>query len=244
MTTLRQSWLWVGIVIVHGGLILACNTNVPQQQSVPQENQLSVETTKIVESVKTFAEDQGPQGQEALRNLEGYPKPELLGALRNLDRSLPATDKLRPQIAFLFCWMNQDYEINVRTIEAALSKSSPYQGFYADDAETLLSRLIQHGKKDLLKPLFQSASWADGALSEGLSITFSRELKDDPEQFLNQLSPSPANIRENVYALIKSSASLSEADLKKLRASLSLMRTTSPAHQLARELLEHLEKSL
>ena len=152
MTTWRLSWLWVGIVIVHGGLSLACVTSIPQQKSAAQGNQSSVETTKIVELVKTFAEDQGPQGQEALRTLEGYPKPELLGALRNLDRSLAATDKLRPQIAFLLCWINQDYEINVRTIEAALSKSPPYQGFYADDAETLLSRLIQRGKKDLLKP--------------------------------------------------------------------------------------------
>ncbi len=244
MKTRTRNSLWVRIVIiVHGGLIFACNTTISQQQSVPQRNQLSVERTKVVESVKTFAEDQGPRGQEALRNLEGYPRPELLEALRNLDRSLPAADKLRPQIAFLLCWLNQDYDTNVRTIEAALSKSSPYQGFHADDAETLLSRLIQRGKKDLLKPLFESASWSDGALSEGLGTTFSRELLNDPEQFLNQVSLSPANTRERVYALIKSSNSLSDADLKKLRASLSSIPTTSSVHQLAKELLEHLDKS-
>ena len=245
MTTRTRNSLWVGIVIiVHGGLILACNSNIPRQQSVPQKNQLSVETTQIVELVKTFAEDQGPLGQEALRKLEGYPQPELLGVLRNLDRSLPAADKLHPQTAFLLCWLNQDYEINVKTIEAALSKSSPYQGFYADDAETLLSRLIQRGKKDLLKPLIQSASWADGALSEALGVTFSKELQQDPEQFLNQLSASPVNTREKVYALIKSSHSLSEADLKKLRTSLSSVPTTSSVHQIAKELLEHFDEKL
>ena len=224
--------------------MVACTTDLPQHQSVSQGNfnRQGVETTKIMELVKTFAEDQGPQSQEALRNLESYPRPELLGALTDLDHSLAASDKLRPQIAFLLCWLNQDYETNVRTIESALSKSSPYQSFYADDAETLLSRLIQRGKKHLLKPLFESASWADGALSEGLGITFSRELQNDPEQFLSQLLPSPANTRQKVYALIKSSDSLNEVELTKLRASLSSIPTTSSVHQIAKELLKSLDE--
>jgi len=73
-----------------------------------------------------------------------------------------------------------------------------YEGFYADDAASMLSRLIEHGKKDLLKPLFESATWADGALAEGLSETFARELQNDREQFLKLLSSYPADTRKKV----------------------------------------------
>jgi hypothetical protein len=62
----------------------------------------------------------------------------------------------------------------------------------------MLSRLIEHGKKDLLKPLFESATCADGALSEGLGETFARELQNDPEQFLSQPSTYRAETREKV----------------------------------------------
>src|SRR5262249_39669883 len=145
-----------------------------------------------------------------------------------------------PQIAFVFCWLEHDYEANVKLIESALSKTSPYQGFYADDAESMLSRLIDRGKKDLLKPLFDSTAWADGALSEGLSETFARGLQNDPEQFLSQLSPYPENTRQKVYWLIQSSDSFTESALSNLRRRLSSIPKTSTAYTPAKELLRTL----
>ena len=107
-------------------------------------------------------------------------------------------------------------------IEAALSKSSPYEGFSADDAESLLDRLIEHGRKDLLLPLFDSVSWSDGALAEGWGVTFARELKNDPEQFLSNLSTYPAATRERVYWLIQPFDVFTNSELNHVRKRLSI----------------------
>jgi hypothetical protein len=235
-----------GIVVltVNGTLIAGCKTALPSGQSLTNESisQRDTATTnkQMSQLVKTFSEDQGPLGQEALRKLQAYPQTELIGTLVELQRTVAPSDKLRPQIAFVFCWLERDYESNVKLIESALSKTSRYQGFYADDAQMMLSRLTQRGKKDLLKPLFESVSWADGALAEGLAETFARESKSDPEQFLSQLVPSPTNTREKVYWLIQSSDSFTDSELSDLRRRLSSIPKTSAVYEPAKELLRTL----
>lgn len=192
------------------------------------------------ELVKTFAEDQGPLGGEALRKLQTFPQPELISRLVELERTVAPDDKLRPQVAFLFCWLDHEYASNVKLIQTALSKTSKYNGFYADDAQMMLDRLIQHGHKDLLSSLFEAAPWADGALAEGLADTFARELKANPEAFLTQLSTFPQNTRKQTYMLIQSGNSYNENDLGVLRKQLSSIPKTSAIYEPANELLRAL----
>lgn len=230
-------------LILSGGFIAGCTAvsetsndrDVSQRQNAPSDK----ETREIRELLKTFSEDVGPKGEDAWRKLQASPDSQLINELEQLERNASASDRIRPQIAFVFCWIDRDCVTRVSVIEAALSKSSPYQGFYADDAESMLSRLIERGKKDLLKPLFESATWSDGALSEGLSDTFRRELQKDPEQFLSLLSPCAADTRQKVYWLTTVDG-FTDNELTVLRRRLSTISKTSRAYEAARELLQAL----
>lgn len=224
--------------ILSGSFIAGCitasrtNSNLTNENISQREGVLS--NKQIIELLKTFSEDAGPEGQEAWRKLRA--DPELISKLETLEREASPTDKIRPQIAFVFYWLDRDCATKVGVIESALSKSSPYQGFYADDAESMLSRLVERGKKDLLKPLFESTTWADGALSEGLSETFTRELQKDPEQFLNQLSTYPPDTRKKVYRLVQTSDAFTDSELTALLKRLSTIPKTSAAYEPAQEL--------
>ena len=186
--------------------------------------------------IKEFSKDEGQPGFEAWRKLQAYPDSELIKELEALERAASASGKIRPQIAFVFCWIGQNCAKKVGVIEAALSKPSPYEGFYGDDAESMLSRLIERGNKDLLKPLFESATRSDGALAEGLTDTFRRELQKNPEQFLRLLSSHPPGTRKRVYSLITVDG-FDKKELTDLRKRLSNIPKTSPAYKPARELL-------
>ena len=230
-------------LIVIGAFVAGCTTALPTGQGMTNDNNSRRDSVmnneELSELIKTFSEDRGPKGEEAFAKLQAYPAPELIGRLVDLERTVGPSDKLRPQIAFLFCWLEHDYESNVKLIESALSKTSPYQGFYADDAESMLSRLIDHGKKDLLKPLFESTTWADGALSEGLSVTFARGLQNDPEHFLSQLSPYPKT-REKSLLADPIVDSFTESASSNLRRRLSSIPKTPTAYEPAKELLRSL----
>ena len=228
-------------MVLSGWSFAGCTMRPATQGNANNANMTAPESTQqLSEAVKTFAGDQGSRDQEALDKLQSYPKPELVRRLVELNASLSPNDKLRPQIAFVLCWMGQDYASNVKVIQSALSKSSQYEGFYADDAYTMLDRLLQQGHKDLLPSLFEAASWSDGALSAGLADTFSRELKENPEEFLTQLSPLPAKAREQVYNLIHSSDAYTQSDLNDIRRHLSTIPRTSAAYAPAKELLRYL----
>jgi hypothetical protein len=230
--------------ILSGAFIAGCKTTSPTDRSLTNENISQRDNTtsskQITELVETFSEDVGPEGQQAWRKLRAYSEMELISELEQLKAKASPSDKLRPKIAFVYCWLDRDYETNVKIIESALSKSPPYQGFYADDAESLLDRLIEHGKKDLLKPLFDSVSWSDGALAEGLGVTFARELQNDPEQFLSQLSTYPSDTRKTVYFLIQPSDVYTDSELSDLRKRLSNIPKTSAAYEPAKEFLRTL----
>ena len=238
---LKQIILTTSLMMLSGSLLVGC-TKHPATQGNPNNANMTApgSTQQLSEAVKTFAEDQGSPGQEALHKLQNYPKPELVRRLVELNASLSPKDKLRPQIAFVLCWMGQDYASNVKVIQSALSKTSKYEGFNADDAYSMLDRLIQQGHKDLRTSLFEIAPSADGALSEGLSETFSRELKQNPEEFLTQLSPRSAKEREQVYKLIYASDAFSQSDLDGIRKRLATFPRTSAAFAPAQELLRYL----
>jgi hypothetical protein len=227
------------ILLMNVGLTASCTTGLPTDKSeinsAKSQRDTASKNKRIRELLKTFSEDVGPVGLEAFRNLQAEPK--FMETLLELQGAAPPSDRVRPQIAFVFCWLDRNYESNVKVIESALSKSSPYEGLYAGDAQMMLSRLIQRGKKDLLKPLLQSMSFADGDLAEGLGDTFARELQSDPEQFLTELSAFPADTRKDVYYLIHPSDSFTDKELSNLRRRLSSIPSTSNAYKPAKELL-------
>lgn len=199
-----------------------------------------VNDEKLTQLVETFSEDQGEIGNEAWRNLQATPKADLVQALDKLNQRLPANDSLRPKIAFVLCNLDHDYSRNARVIESALAKSPPFEGFYADDAAVLLSRLTQRGDKNLLRVLFLSASWSDGGLAEVLGETFSQELNQDPENFLLQLKAIPQPTRREVYRLIEFSDSFTREELTTLKTRLSSIPLDSPIEEVAREVLKSL----
>jgi hypothetical protein len=80
-------------------------------------------------------------------------------------------------IAFALCYAGRDCAANVAVIESAFDKPSPFKGFYADEAQEMLNRLIdkanQEGRQDevknLLVKLLAAAPGADGAQLQRLT---------------------------------------------------------------------------
>lgn len=228
------------VSLLSGTLVAGCNTASQTSKRLSNEKVSQAESAPSNEQMRgllnTFSQDVGPRGEEAWRKLRAYPESQLISALAAIERDASPSDQIRPQIAFVFCWIGRDCAKNVSVIEAALSKSSTYQNFYADDAESMLSRLIERGNKALLKPLFESATWSDGALSEELTDTFAKELQKDPEQFLRLLSTCPPHTRKTVYWLIAVDG-FDDKELIVLRKRLSSIPKTSQVYKTARELL-------
>jgi hypothetical protein len=233
---------WCLLLTIYGVVVIGCATGQqknrnPAESATAAQSSSNVNEERLSQLVRTFSEDQGEIGNEAWRNLQTTPKTDLVQSLDKLNQGLPSKDPLRPKIAFVLCNLDHDYSRNTQVIESALAKSSPFDRFYADDAEVLLSRLIQRGDKTLLKELFLSANWSDASLAEGLGDTFTRELEQDPEQFLLQLKEVPQQTRHEVYALIEYSDSLTRDQVISLKARLSSIPRDSPIAETAREVL-------
>ena len=236
---------WCLLLTIYGGLVIGCATG-QQKNRNPSENATAAQSSsnasdeRLRQLVKTFSEDQGEIGNEAWRNLQATPKTDLVQSLLKLNQGLPGKDPLRPKIAFVLCNLDHDYSHNTKVIESALAKSSPFDRFYADDAEVLLSRLIQRGDKTLLRVLFLSANWSDASLAEGLGETFTRESEQDPEQFLLQLNEVLRQMRHEVYARIEASDSVTRDEVISLKSRLSSIPRDPPLAETAREVLNSL----
>ena len=176
---------------------------------------------QLIELVKLFAEDAGPRGTNAFEQLRSR-----TDSLSQLQNSLQQDDALRPMIAFALCYAGRDCTANIAVIESALKKPAPFKGFYADEAQEMLSRLIdrasQDGRNDevknLILKLLAAAPEADGALSEGLGVTLSLKLRDQTSSFLaalNELTTTTnsAAIRTSALDLILSADYLTANEL-------------------------------
>jgi hypothetical protein len=230
---------WCLLPVVNGLLVIGCSTASPTIQDGAANSNINqgiddINRARLSEEVRIFAEDQGTIGQEAWRNLQSRSRTEVVESLVKLEQTLGPRDHLRPKIAFVLCNLDHEYAHNSEVIESALSKTPPFEGFYADDAEGLLSRLVQRGDKKLLRVLFDSVRWSDGALGEGLADTFSRELTQDPEKFLFQLKDTPQEVRSEVY---KFADSLTPDEVTTLRSRLLSIPHGSPISEIGKELL-------
>jgi len=199
----------------------------------PRTKVMDPELTRLI---KTFSEDVGGNGQAAWQRLESYPREDLINSLLNLRNDLPKDSPMRYSIAFVLCNLNYEYQPNVHVIVSALTKVPHEQNYDADSAESMLGRLIHRGDKELLRVLFGAVPWSDGALAEGLSDTFSEELRSEPKEFLTRLRNEPKDTRSKTYRLI-ASGSLTAKDLQNLRGQLAALPRTAPIFQVAQELL-------
>jgi hypothetical protein len=139
------------------------------------------QTKGLEDLIQEYTEDQGEIGQAAWEKMQQGGRDKLISNLLQLRDSHPTDHALQPKIAFLLCNLNYEYESNKQLIVSGLGSNSPFQGFQADQSQSLLSRLIERGDKQLLRELFAVAGKADGDLAEGLAETFSRELRNEPE---------------------------------------------------------------
>jgi hypothetical protein len=235
MTRGRISFL--GLLMV---LLLSCQGPKPKQQtnnSAVTSNTETLNDADLVKLIQKFAEDEGEEGEKVFNELRSIPRTELISALSRLRNSLSPTDSLQPQIAFVFCYLDQDYKTNAEILASALSKEPKYQNFDADWAASLLARLIKRGDKSLLKTLFTAVLWSDGALSEELGVTFGHELTDRTQSFVEMLVDQPVEVRTHVYALIAQTGSLSREELRLVVVALRNIHTTSRLHRVAQEML-------
>ena len=176
------------------------------------------EDAQLIELIRTFAEDAGPTGRSAFDQLRSR-----TDSLQQLQKSLPGDDALRPMIAFTLCYAGRDCAANLAVIESAFNKPSPFKGFYADEAQEMLNRLIekanQEGRqedvKNLILKLLTAAPAADGALAEGLGVTLSLRLRDQTRSFLAAFGEpaATATIRNSALELIRSADYLTTNEL-------------------------------
>ena len=221
-------------------LLVNCQRGHLQQQtnnSNVTSNTGTLNDAALVKLIKTFAEDEGEEGQKAFNQLHSLPRSELINALSRLRNSLPSTDGLQPQIAFVFCYLDEDYRTNAGFVVSTLSKNPKYDHYYADQAASLVARLVKRGDKSLLKDLFGAVQWADGALAEGLGVSFGDELTNATQAFVETLADQPVKVRMKVYDLIDKTDSLSPEELKPVETTLRNINAQSKSHQVAQEIL-------
>lgn len=190
----------------------------------------------IIDQVHKFATYEDETGRQAWDKIQSYPRQELIDLLLNTQHNLSENDLLRTDIAFTFCNLDYEYQINKQIIVSFFNKSSEY----SDYLERPVDRLIRKGDKDLLAILFKSVQRADGSLAEGLANTFAEQMKNAPEDFLSHLKAEPQNIREKVYKLYE--GALSVSDKKKVKDYLSLVTQNSSNAQITREMLQSLSR--
>jgi len=220
----------------------ACATRgEPNQGLVTGQANIASPMTKSMDPelarlIKTFSEDRGENGQAAWEKLQSYPHNHLIDSLLRIREDLTEDSPMQLSVAFVLCNMNYEYSTNVQIIVSALTKIPHSMNYYADNAEAMLSRLIHRGDKALLQVLFSAVPWSDGALTEGLSDTFSDELRSDPREFLSQLKKTHEATRLKVYKQIRS-GSLTADDVKRLRGQVKSLARTGPISQVAKEIL-------
>ncbi|HLA12488.1 MAG TPA: hypothetical protein VJ023_18020 [Pyrinomonadaceae bacterium] len=152
-----------------------------------------------------------------------------------LRRKLPRDDALQPQIAFALANLNHEYQSNADVITSALSRDSKFKGLDADQAASLLIRLINKGDQERLRELLRSADWADGALAEIIGDEASDQLLHDTAGFLALLRAEPQSLRMKIYRLIHNSGSLNEEDKKLIDLRLRQVEKKSPVFAVALE---------
>ena len=226
-----RGYLLVGLALLVILVAVTARTRFSDREQItaPSDSDL----IKLIEDCAT-----GEGNLATLEKLRATSRGELSRALKRIRNARRADDALRVKVAFVSCLLGVDYNSNVEIVSRSLTKKPKYQDFYADDAASLVSGLLA-AKKDnsLFKTLFASTDWADGALSDELAATFTKQAREDTTTFLTSIKTQRMTRRQRVYRLFDA-ASLSTKDREALRQHLSSVRKNSPLWPIAREMLK------
>jgi hypothetical protein len=227
-----------------GTLTFACTGCETQQSSTSARkvspspspngmNQSREAISDVPTLMKTFTEDVGPNGDDAWRKLQAYPRDKLIDSLLSLQKSVPEDDCRHYSIVFTLVSLNYHYEDNIKVLAHSLT---PKPNECADDVARMLARLIRAGDKNLLTVLFSSAPASDAALGEALEDIFAQEVRAEPKEFLTQLGKQPKDTRLKVYKMT-ANGGLTEGDVNELRKQLTALSHDPAVSRLATEML-------
>jgi hypothetical protein len=215
----------------------ASNPPANQERGAANNNTPSaINEADLLDQVDDFATDGGEVGQAAWRKLEAYPRQELVDHLSVMRDSSSQDEFVKPNIAFVLCNLDHDYQINREIIVSAFNKS--LDG--ADRCEALLDHLVRRGDIELLQVLFAVVPRSDGGLSEGLAGTFADQMENSTEAFLTQLATQPKAIRRKVSEYVDFATS--DQDKMNIKAFLRSIPKSSPLAGLAKEMLSDLSQ--
>lgn len=156
---------------------------------------------ELIEVVLLAGEGEG--NVTAVEKIQSLPREPLIAALTRLRQGLAGDDGLRVKIAYLLCQFGHAYKANRAVLISAASEEGRYKGVDEEDMVVKLDVLIRRGDKGLLKYIFGKAGGADGALGEGITSVFERELADDAEGFVSALKAEQPRVRRDVYGLLE-----------------------------------------
>lgn len=141
---------------------------------------------------------------EFLKKLGSFPRDNLIARLTRIRDGLASDDRLRPEIAFVFCYLKHEYMANRAIVVSGLYEPPErYKGFAPDDAIVMVGAMINWGDKELLKVVLARAVGSDTALAEGIAGVIEEQMQGDPENFLISLKDQPQEVKEHVYDLIE-----------------------------------------
>jgi|GEM_PF-3541796 len=232
----RKVLILCSVIILFGACRSTSNPPANQQSGAANKTLSAISESDLLDLIDIYSTDIGEQGDAAWKQLQAYPRQELIDRL-SLTRDAPTDDEFaRTNIAFVFCNLDHDYQVNRDILVAAFNQSPDTADLY----EGQLDRLIQRGDKGLLQVLFAIVPESDGGLSEGLGEAFAEQIKNSTEAFLTQLGTQPRTTRVQVSGLIGSSAS--DQDKVAIVTSLKLIPSSSPLAALAKEMLSDVQQ--
>jgi hypothetical protein len=131
----------------------------------------------------------------------------------------------------------------MRVLQTALAEPAQYKGVFADQVQDMISRLIdredsrgnEETSTSLTRSLIAAAPRADGALSEGIGVTLSKQLRLRSGVFLSAwgkhfaaMEPQESTLlKSRVFGLMRASHRLTAAEIKQIRTYLYSLRDFS-----------------
>ncbi|SRR5712692_4901810 len=213
--------------------------NVMQKNDVGRRTQVSDD--QLMSFVKQIAAGADEKSQ-AWKDLNTIRRDELVTRLQKIRDAISEDDHRRISVDFVLCLLGHDYENNKGAIVRDLLKEPHQKNPYNDWEAELVHRLIKRGDTRLLSTLFQIVSWADGAMAASLSGYLTYHMRNEPEQFLQELKPQPEGIRQGVYKRLMLDELLTKEDLTSIKRSLESVPKTDPTFDVAHEMLVALRK--
>ena len=230
-----------GLLLVVASFQLGCNRSTVSSH-LPEANgkKQNPSDQDLMKHVEAFASSDETAGAKTLEVLERYDRQSLIRELTRLYGAAADDDRNRVLIAFTFCKLKHEYELNKKVVLSSLAKRSPYKNFDGDWAVSLVHRLLLGGDKEVLDDLFAAVAWTDGAMSTELAGAYSDGLKNDPQDFLTRLASKREDTRRQVYLLLHDN-SLTKDENERVKLFLRSVPPTSNLNRTAQETIKALQ---